>query len=219
MNFSHMNNVVYTIGRITPNGVSLLGTCFLIGNPGHFATAAHVVKNDDSNLVIIIPQIQTTSDYQDTSNHEVRYFYAKITALDPFRDICILVTEQTMSADLTLASTDVIQTGEDVAVFGFPHADRGRKVLTQQRTEVGAKILIETNGIKSKHMVLNIQARPGQSGSPIFRLNDLSLVGILLGSYAPNGGGGSGISLAGVDPYTLHQTTHAISAEYLKEML
>ncbi len=217
MIFSQMNRIVFPIARLTPNGVSLLGTCFLICKPGYFATAAHVVKNDDSNLVIIIPKMQSTSDYQDTSNHEVEYFIAKIAALDPFRDVCILVTETSVSCNIPISGTDVIQTGEDVVVFGFPHADRGRMVLTRQRTEVGAKILIESNEIKSKHMVLNIQARPGQSGSPIFRLKDLSLVGVLLGSYAPGGGGG--ISLGGVDPHTLHQTTHAISSEYLKEMV
>lgn len=215
--FSQMNRVVFPIGRVTPNGVSLLGTCFLIGKPGHFATAAHVVKNDDNNLVIIIPEIQTTSDYQDTSNHRVNYFNAKITALDPFRDICILVADQQIASNIPVSGTDILRTGEGVSVFGFPHADQGRMVLTQQKTEIGAKILIESNGIKSKHIVLNIQARPGQSGSPIYRLSDLALVGILLGSYAPGGGGG--ISLGGVDPHTLHQTTHAISAEYLKEML
>jgi hypothetical protein len=36
---------------------------------------------------------------------------------------------------------------------------------------------------------------------------------MVVGSYAPNGGGG--ILLGDVDPATLHQTTHAISAEYV----
>lgn len=217
MIFSQMNRVVFPIARVTPDGPSLLGTCFLISKPGHFATAAHVVKSDDKNLVIIIPKMLSTSDYQDTSNHEVEYFSAKITAIDPFRDVCILVAEGTISANFPISGTDVIQTGEDVVAFGFPHADNGRMVLTQQRAEVGGKILIECNGIKSKYTVLNILARPGQSGSPIFRLNDLSLVGILLGSYAEICGGG--ITLGGVNTHSINQTTHAISAEYLKEMI
>ena len=90
-------------------------------------------------------------------------------------------------------------------------------MLTYERAEIGAKVLIDSNGIKSKHVVLNTQARPGQSGSPVLRLPDLMVIGLLIGSYAPGGGGG--ISLGGVDPQTLHQTTHAISAEYLTEML
>lgn len=65
--------------------------------------------------------------------------------------------------------------------------------------------------------MLNTQARPGQSGSPIFSAYTTTLVAILIGSYAPGGGGG--ISLCGVDPHTLHQTTHAVSVEYVKKML
>lgn len=43
------------------------------------------------------------------------------------------------------------------------------------------------------------------------------LVAMIIGSYAPNSGGS--ISLGGVDPHTLHQTTHAVSAEYILQML
>lgn len=39
------------IGRVGPGGVDLLGTAFLLPSPGLPATAAHVVVQDDSNLV------------------------------------------------------------------------------------------------------------------------------------------------------------------------
>jgi hypothetical protein len=118
---------------------------------------------------------------------------------------------------LRVSNADVLAPGETVTVFGFPHSNLGRIVLTQQTCEVGAKILLSTNGVKSKHLVLNIQARPGQSGGPIIRNSDGSLIGLLIGAYVPTLEGG--ISLGGIDPQTLHQTTHAVSAEYLQEML
>ena len=114
-------------------------------------------------------------------------------------------------------STDTVHVGENISVFGYPHSNHGRMVLTQQDTSVGAKILISNSGIKLKNIVLNIQSRPGQSGSPIVIPEKRSIAGILIGSYAPQVNGG--ISLGGIDPQTLHQTTHAISAEYIKEML
>ena len=107
--------------------------------------------------------------------------------------------------------------GEEIALFGYPHSDHGRMVLTQQNTSVGAKILIKANGIKIKNIVLNIQSRPGQSGSPIVIPEKRILAGILIGSYAPKTNGG--IIIGGIDPQTLHQTTHAVSVEYIKEML
>jgi len=40
---------------------------------------------------------------------------------------------------------------------------------------------------------------------------------MVIGSYAPSIEGG--IRLGNIDPYTLHQTTHAVSAEYIASML
>ena len=45
MFFTDISYVVHPVGRITPNGVSLLGTAFFINKPGLLATAAHVVGN------------------------------------------------------------------------------------------------------------------------------------------------------------------------------
>ena len=114
-------------------------------------------------------------------------------------------------------STDSLQVGESIAVFGYPHSDHGRMVLTQQDTSIGAKILIESSGIKLKNVVLNIQSRPGQSGSPILIPDKRAIAGILIGRYAPQLIGS--ISIGRIDPQTLHQSTHATSAEYIKEML
>jgi hypothetical protein len=89
--------------------------------------------------------------------------------------------------------------------------------LTEQRSSVGARIILGSQGIKTKHLVLNVQARPGQSGSPVFSDDGKLLVAMVIGSYAPGGGGG--VIVGGIDPQTLHQTTHAISAEYITEIL
>jgi ABC-type transport system involved in cytochrome bd biosynthesis fused ATPase/permease subunit len=89
-------------------------------------------------------------------------------------------------------------------------------VLTLQPAIVGARILIASDGVKTKNIVINTQARSGQSGGPVFDAPKSSVVAVLLGSYAPEGGG---MRLGDIDPQTLHQTTHAISAEYLKGML
>jgi hypothetical protein len=107
--------------------------------------------------------------------------------------------------------------GHPVVTLGYPHSDHGRFVLTRQDTQVGARILITTKNIVTKHIVLNVQARPGQSGSPVFAGGLDHIVALVVGSYAPGGGGG--VIVGGIDPQTLHQTTHAISSEYLAQML
>ena len=217
MYFTDISYVVHPVGRVTPNGVTLLGTAFFINRSGLLATAAHVTGNNDSGLVIVMNKVNSIQDYQDTSNNSIRCVPAKIKEINPIADVCILEVSTTVQSNFVLDSTDSLQVGESIAVFGYPHSDHGRMVLTQPDTSIGAKILIESSGIKLKNVVLNIQSRPGQSGSPIVIPEKRAIAGILIGSYAPQVNGS--ISIGGIDPQTLHQTTHAISAEYIKEML
>jgi S1-C subfamily serine protease len=216
-NFDPISGVVLSVGRVTPAGVKLLGTAFLLPKTGLFATASHVAGTDDTGLVLAFKMLAHISDYQDTANPAVQMFPVKIAATDPFHDLAVLKAESQDASNIVISGADEAPVGTGTSSFGFPHADHGRMVLTRQDTEIGARVLIESGGIKAKHLVLNTQARPGQSGSPVFRTDDGKLVAIIIGSYAPGGGGG--ISLAGVDPHTLHQTTHAISSEYLLKMI
>jgi S1-C subfamily serine protease len=215
MKFPNISNVVFSIGRIENRIFRPLGTCTLLSKDSHFATAAHIINGSDKNLFIKANNFEF-DQYQDTDIRKLEAFPVKVVALDPIRDTCILAVEEKVSSNLTISDTDSIVPGEAVTVLGFPHSNLGRIVLTQQTCEIGAKILLSNGGIKSKHIVLNIQTRPGQSGSPIIRNSDLSLIGILVGAYVP---GNPGILLGDIDPQSLHQTTHAVSAEYLKRMI
>jgi S1-C subfamily serine protease len=215
-NFSAVSNLVFALGRNGPGGVQLLGTAFALDKAGLFATASHVAGTDGQNLVLAFKPLTSLHDYQDTGDTSLKLFPVQIHALDPFHDLAVLKADVNATSNVVIGGANDAPVGTQVASFGFPHADHGRMVLTQQDGEIGARVLIASGGIKARHLVLNAQARPGQSGSPIFRKTDGRLVGVLVGSYAPGGGGG--ISLGGVDPHTLHQTTHAVSSEYLSKM-
>ena len=86
MFFTDISYVVHPVGRITPNGVSLLGTAFFINKPGFLATAAHVVNNNDNNLCVIMNKVNSIQDYQDTSNNQVNWIPAKIKEINPLYD-------------------------------------------------------------------------------------------------------------------------------------
>lgn len=217
MIFNDVCKGICSVGRVTPQGISLLGTAFVINKPGYLATAAHVVNHNDKDLVIVLNRHNSIQDYQDTSDKGVTYIQAKIVEINPICDVCLLKIDSDIQSNLMVTSSDSVNVGDNIAIFGYPHCDHGRMVLTQQNTSVGAKIYINSSGIKVKNIVLNIQSRPGQSGSPIINLKDMKIVGMLIGSYAPQNTGG--IIIGGIDPQTLHQTTHAVSAEYIKEMI
>lgn len=136
------------VGRLGPQGVQLLGTCFLLPRRGLFATAGHVTGQDETNLVVAFHDLGSISDYQDTSNKKVNLAPAKIHAYDPFHDTCVLVTELDLTSNIRIASSDILKVRDLTAIFGYPHADQGRLVLTYQAAEIGAKILIEVGGVR-----------------------------------------------------------------------
>ena len=210
--------IVVVIGKITPNGVSMLGTGFIISNDGKIATTQHVIGPDPNNLVVLAPHITDINAYQDTSDTRCTPVQTVVLEMDPIKDLCILKADFTFTGHLPqIGSFDEINVGEKVGIFSYPHCVAGRRVLTYQETELGAKVLLESNSIKSKHAVINTQARPGQSGGIVFSSRLNKIIGILVGAYAPSQGGS--ISLGGINPQELHQTTHCISAEYFNDMI
>ena len=209
--------IVFVIGRLEPNGVAMLGTGFLVTADGLVATTHHVIGSSTSNLVLLVPHMRRMNDFQDLADNQCNTVPCTVRDIDPFRDLALLKTDVRINGRLpTLRGFDTTNVGDTVDIFGFPHCVEGRRALTLQRTEVGAKVLLDVNGVKSKHAVINTQARPGQSGSAVVNPSDSSISGILIGAWVPGSGG---ISLGGINPRELHQTTHCVSAEYLAGMI
>src|SRR5690348_1616218 len=193
--------LVYVIGRVTPTGVDMLGTGFLVGRDGVIATTHHVVGSTDANLVILAPHTNDINAYQDLSDTSCRPLPVAIKEIDPIRDIALLKADIRFDSQIPqLGSFDAVSVGDEVGIFGYPHCVEGRRALTYQKTELGAKVLLETSGIKSKHAVINTQSRPGQSGSLVFSPKTNSITGLLVGAWVPGQGG---ISLGGINPREL----------------
>jgi S1-C subfamily serine protease len=216
-----LHAAVGLVAHDAPGGLDPRGTAFTLGGR-LMATALHVVGTDRPTVRVII----TTPDaqgYQDTSpDRQYRFITAKVVEADPVHDLAIL---EMVGADAIavhkLGGTDQVTPGTTAVTAGFPHADSGRCVLTQRVSEFGAKILIPHMGQKVKHVVLNTLLRHGESGGPVFSKQpggQLVVVAVLTGAYVPEGAAGQ-IMLGNIDPQSLHQTTHAVSAEYLMEMM
>lgn len=210
--------ITLVIGKIDPNTqlINMLGTGFLVSNDGKVVTARHVVGNEIEGLCVFWPHIPNINAYQDVSDSSCKFEHAIVVDINPITDLCILSTNLRFSGSLPLLeSLDNILVGENIGMFGFPHCVMGRRVLTYQETKIGAKILLETSGIKSKYAIINIQTRPGQSGSLVFNVRTGAIIGLLIGTYAPS----SGVIIAGINPHELNQTSYCISANHIKEML
>lgn len=212
----HLVQLVMGVGRIGPNGVQPLGTAFTVSH-NRAATAAHVTEQNDNDLVVIMPRVTSLMDYQDAASTQASFLKVKIIEYDAIHDIALLGADewQGMQFPYTLSGSDLAPPGTPIVSIGYPHAGHGRMVATQQTSTVGARVLLSSGVIKSKHLVMNVQTRPGQSGSPVFLDGGNHICAMVIGPYSP----GRGIMLGDVDPATLHQTTHALSAEYIARML
>jgi S1-C subfamily serine protease len=199
---ANIGRVVLPLGRIQVGGsITPLGTCFAVGSR-RFATAAHVVGPSDEGLIAIVGRTDSLSDYQDTTDTSVSGTLLKLVAYSPLHDVAILEfvdPSNTMMFGYSLGVLDELRVGTPVVSLGYPHADHGRLVLTQQATMVGARVLLGAGGVKIKHAVLNTQTRPGQSGGPVFTADGRRVCAMVTGGYAPTGAQGS-ISLGGDRP-------------------
>lgn len=213
----YISDYVFCIAVVNPQGVNLLGTAFMVAN-NKVVTARHVISGVSGNIVIIPPTDNNISEYQDTSNKRVNFYPVKLIEEDPINDLCILESVDVFTYNpIKISSFDEVNVGEQLGIIGYPHCNEGRLVQTLHHGLLGAKVLLESSGLKSKHGIINQQTRPGQSGSPVFSLKNNDVVGILIGAYS--GATNVTIRLNNINPSDLHQTTHCLSAEYIKEML
>ena len=214
-----MRNVVLMVGiKHAENNVQLLGSCFALPKPGYYVTCRHVIGNFENNLVLVMPQFTEVNDYQDTSRTSCQSMPVQtVEAINPLCDLAILKAQPIAEDIFPLSSLDEMVQGDEVDIMGYPHCvtDWQMHILTLQETMVGAKVLRESQSLKFKYAILNVQTRPGQSGSLVFSRRLNRIVGILVGGYALD----SGIRLGGINPYELNQTSFCLSAEYINEML
>ena len=211
-------SIMLIIGRKEEGSdkIMMLGSGFFVSNDGKIVTARHVVGDLQKDLFVILPNIPNINTYQDVADLNCQCLSVTIEDVNPITDLCILKIVGTFSSPFpVLGSLDSVIVGQRVGIFGYPHCVHGRRVLTYQETEIRAKMLLETSCIKSKYATINVQTRPGQSGSIIYDIHSGTILGLLIGSYAPP----SGISIAGINPYELNQTSYCISANHIKEML
>ncbi len=210
--------ICYLLGKIEGGGLTPLGTAFALGGR-KIATALHVV-GDAPNVQLLMPR-STVGGYQDATDNAANVRPIMLIEADPIRDLAVLEAPDDFitTVPYQLASTDEVSPGMPVSIHGYPHVDAGRFVLTQYPTTVGAKVLLETQGVKNKHLVLNTLLQRGQSGSLVLNPATMNVVAVVIGPHHPTGGTGARIVVSGVDPAALNQTGHAVSAEYLRVMI
>lgn len=217
MYIPNSSRIALPIIRQNGNFSQVLGTAILLGG-NILATAAHVVSASDENLYFGLIPAESVNDFQSARPESFPIFPVKIHKINTLKDICILRCDSVSGPPIPIGDISSVSTGENTLSLGYPHANDGRIVLTQFCGEIGAKVNIKDNFIDTNHFIINIFARPGQSGGPVFviRGNKAQLIAMVIGSYINSTA--PGIGIAGLDPRSLNQTTHAISVTHILEV-
>ena len=219
--FESATDYIFLLGHSGPDGITPLGTIFSLKRPGFFATCAHVAGNKEKGLVLIKNTARRLSDYQDQSSNECIAYPVSIHSTHPFYDLTVIRLEGGSPGDdftphLAIGNLDHASIGTPCTTIGFPHLDSGRRILTLQSCELGAKTILSPPPLRVRYGVINLLARQGQSGSPIVNNETKEIIAVLCGAYLPDNG--VRVITAGVEVASLHQTTHAVAAEYIEEM-
>jgi hypothetical protein len=165
--------------------------------------------------------VDNINQYQDTTDLSCRLMPLKMKESLPPYDLCTLELCNGLHIETNaweLGNLDDCAVGEELGLWGFPHCTDGRVVLTFQRAELGAKLLMGNSGLKTKYGTVNILTRPGQSGSPVYSLRTGKVLGILMGAYDSNRGKGE-LYINGEKFNFTNQTSYFLSSEYLVQMI
>ncbi|MBX3520730.1 MAG: trypsin-like peptidase domain-containing protein [Xanthobacteraceae bacterium] len=122
------------------------GTAFVVSKAGHFATNAHVVEKCPRAVIMI----------------DGKSYPAQIVARDNGSDLALLKTDFVPSVVPSIRRT--VRSGEDIAVFGFPHFGTLSPDGVFTRGNITA-----LSGPNNDHRFLQMQApiHQGNSGGPM----------------------------------------------------
>ena len=134
------------------------GTGFFISADGHFVTSAHVIADCAS--------IKAKAD-----DGAIRD--AKVVARDAANDLALLKVEKTAASAAHLRAT--LRLGENVAAFGFPHADI---LATSGNFTLGNVTALSGIGDDSRFAQISAPVQAGNSGGPLLD-RDGNVVGVV----------------------------------------
>ena len=181
---------VVAIGLYTPienSGNQVLGSGFVVADGKHAITNYHVVSK------ILDPQIVQHYVVISGNGRDIQAYKAKVLEIDPLHDLALLEFDGTLPS-AGLAGNIMLKPGTDIAFTGFPigaaigiypashkgmiSAITPDAIPAQNANQLTAVML---DRLKKPELVyqLDATAYPGNSGSPVYTVEDGKVVGVI----------------------------------------
>ncbi len=186
---------------VVDNKIYSTGTGFFVTENGHIATAAHVIN--DSNTIIVLLQNQ-------------QQVLAKIIKINKDADIAIIKIEAQHTPKVNFGTYDKIKIGEEVGFIGYP-LNFVIPLLTKGTISGKGNAPMDINLQPVKVIIINSFVNKGNSGGPLFNING-EVIGIINARQNTNelqqqfiqmpGNRGATMTIGGVDPILLAVETY-----------
>jgi len=157
-----------------------IGSGFIIGNKT-ILTCAHVVLPGQEQ------NIKQTNITVSDGNQE---YPASIWAYDQPLDVAVLVINDpnfNLSAELKLGDSTNLKQGEDILIVGTPLGFEnvlGKGIISSKPTGY------EEKGETKEYIFISTNISPGNSGGPVVKSSDASVIGIVAAVISEEGGAG-----------------------------
>ena len=153
---------------ITSAGGERLGTGFALGTPETVVTAAHVVKGQGKEVLVIrsLPWGERVATPEDVLRH-------------PYADVAVIKLKQGIWPDGERYQLGVppqgqpwFNQGTEVGAYGYPAIERDIILGRYMKGHIQALVEVRNQDYQHKGMELGFPAFPGLSGAPVF-LDDM----------------------------------------------
>lgn len=164
-------------------GMKLNGSAFCVA-PNYFLTCAHVVKKYNKNLQKKLDSDEISATIQLSLIQLGQKYPAKLITIDAINDIAIISCDTSSLKIIPFTLNSEILVGEDVLAVGSPH---GYENNTSFGTvgSLGRKIYGYEGA--PEYMFIDAAAFNGNSGGPIIKQSDGSVIGMLTAIVSANG--------------------------------
>lgn len=151
------------------------GSGFIISPDGICFTCAHVI--DGANEIYV---------RLDDEDEERRVFKVEVKYMDKANDFAllqILGIKNSYYFDLE-ENMNSVKTGDDIAVFGFPFGVGLNRNVMELEPSLTKGYISSKNRLEDRKVYyIDAKSCPGNSGSPIFKIESGKVIGYLCGAY------------------------------------
>lgn len=164
------------------DGVSFLGTAFLVHESGYLLTVAHILPKEGKLLVV---PGDPGSDFTPVSQKRVTTLPVSIARHDPDRDVALLKIEQQVEMRLPdhfLGSAENLYLGNSVMTMGYSFGHQTLHTLVAMNAVISAKVLSNN---RTRLLLFDSMVHDGDRGGPLISVGDGLVVGIINGRFDP----------------------------------